>query len=67
MEHQPSQNSQMGAPAGNTNLSNNAIKTFYSSLQNLIPKMSNPDPVIRLQAAETVLDILRPVPIGAPL
>lgn len=30
---------------------NNPLKTFYSSIQSLIPKMSNPDPVIRLQAA----------------
>lgn len=28
-----------------------SLKYFYSCLHNLIPKMSNPDPVIRLQAA----------------
>lgn len=29
--------------------------------------MSNPDPVVRLQAVETALEILEAVPIGAPI
>lgn len=59
---------------GNSNTqSNNAgsglqggqyLKTFYNSIQNLIPRMSNPDPVIRLQSASTALELLKPMPMN---
>lgn len=55
MENQQSQygNSNTGTNTQNYQSvgQNNPLKTFYSSIQSLIPKMSNPDPVIRLQAA----------------
>lgn len=50
-----------------SNHASNSLKIFYSSLHNLIPKMSNPDPSVRLQAVDTALDLLRPIPINSPL
>lgn len=49
-----------------TQSSQSALKLFYSSLQNFIPRMSSPDPVVRLQAAHSAFEILKNVPIGAP-
>lgn len=60
-------NSQPLTFTSTNNQPSNPLKLFYSSIQSFIPKMSNPDPVVRLQAVETALEILEAVPIGAPI
>lgn len=42
------------------------LKQFYSSIQGLIPKMSNPDPNVKMAAADSAVQLLSQVPIGAP-
>ena len=53
----------MPHPAANIN----PLKQFYSSIQGLVPKMSNPDLKMRKLAAEIMLESLALVPIGAPI
>jgi hypothetical protein len=66
MDGQVGFGSQLGrAPVQSANVMGGALKTFYSSIQGLIPKMSNPDPTVRLQAAEIALGTVRSVPAGA--
>ena len=59
------QNQNISLPVNSGSL--NPLKTFYSSIQTLVPKMSSPDLNMRITAAETMLDLLQAVPIGAPV
>lgn len=45
----------------------NPLKQFYSSIQNLIPRMSSPDVSVRMVAAESALQSLSTVAAGAPI
>jgi len=48
-------NSTQQTSFGQPNFNQNALKYFYSSIQSFIPKMSSPDPIIRLQSVQTAL------------